>query len=171
MKRRKYSMDKQTANAILQNVFAAGEQSPNTIPFDKLVLRGMAQTTLVTSCMWIAIVMLVFILVCPFAFRSNELSVAHSAAFKSVQIVEHQLYTDEFVMILEGKDIDYQSIYSQKNDGMIIYPSHIRFVDGSQGSTNIEVTIPYDGDALNIYIPDINGEVLQAVLSQRESVN
>lgn len=171
MKRRKYNMDKQTANAILQNVFAAGEQLPNTTPFDKLVLRGMAQTTLVTSCMWTAIVMLVLVLVCPFAFRANDLNVSNAASVKSVQIVAHQLYSDEFVMVLEGSTIDYQSIYSRKADGNIVFPTHIRFVNGLNGATNIEVTFPYDGDALNIYIPDSNGEVLQAVLSQRESVN
>ena len=30
-----------------------------------------------------------------------------------------------------------------------------------------EVTIPYDGTSLNIYIPDLEGNVMQAILAER----
>ena len=43
-KKKNYEMNIDTANAILQNVFAAEAKAPNTIPFDKLVLREKANT-------------------------------------------------------------------------------------------------------------------------------
>ena len=43
-KKNKYEMNIDTANEILQNVFAAESKTPNTVPFDKLVLRQKANT-------------------------------------------------------------------------------------------------------------------------------
>ncbi|MBP5384285.1 MAG: hypothetical protein J6Y57_04860 [Lachnospiraceae bacterium] len=162
MNRHKYTMDMATANNILQNVFIAGEQKPNTIPFDKIVLRSKAKTTLVTACMWIGIVMLLLTLLSPLAFTSQEFRITQDEADESVQIVSHQLYTSEFVMMIEGNKLDYRNVYAAKSDGSIIYPSRIRFVND-----NTEITIPYDGAELNIYIPDTDGNVIQAILSER----
>ena len=162
MNRHKYTMDMTTANMILQNVFIAGEQAPNTTPFDKIVLRSKAQTTMVTACMWVGIVMLLLTLLSPLAFSSQDFKVAQTTAPRSVQIVSHQLYTSEFVMMIEGDKLDYRNIYAMKTNGETVYPSRIRFVDG-----NTEVTIPYTGEELNLYIPDLDGNVLQAILSER----
>ncbi len=162
MNRHKYTMDMTTANNILQNVFIAGEQKPNTIPFDKIVLRSKAKTTLVTACMWVGIIMLLFTLLSPLAFHTGELKVANPGTVKSIQITSHQLYTTEFVMMLSGDKLDYRNIYALKDDGTMVFPSRVRFVD-----EQTEVTIPYDGKSLNIYIPDLDGNILQAILSER----
>ena len=162
MNRHKYTMDMTTANTILQNVFIAGEQQPNTTPFDKIVLRSKAQTTMVTACMWVGIVMLLLTLLSPLAFSSQDFKVTESPSARSMQIVSHQLYTTEFVMMIEGDKVDYRNIYALKNDGSVVYPSKIQFVNG-----NTEVTIPYDGDQLNLYIPDLDGNMIQAILSER----
>lgn len=162
MSRLKYNMDMNTANNILQNVFAAEQQSPNTIPFDAIVLKSRARTTLVTSCMWVGIIMLCLVILSPLAFQGQDLRVTDYSDSKSLQIIEHQLFTEEFVMIVSGSRLDYQKIYATKNDGTVIFPSRIRFVNG-----NTEVTIPYDGDSLNFFIPDKDGNVMQAILSER----
>ena len=65
-------------------------------------------------------------------------------------------------MMISGDKLDYRNIYAMKDDGTAIFPSSIRFVN-----EQTEVTIPYDGDALNIYIPDLDGNVMQAVLSSK----
>ena len=162
MNRHKYTMDMTTANSILQNVFIAGEQSPNTTPFDKIVLRSRAKTTLVTACMWVGIVMLLLVLLSPLAFHSQELKVTSFEADKNIQIASHQLYSSEFVMMISGEMLDYKNIYAVKDDGTMVFPSRIRFVNDQT-----EVTIPYDGTSLNIYIPDLDGNVMQAILSER----
>ncbi|MBQ7581711.1 MAG: hypothetical protein IJU25_02710 [Lachnospiraceae bacterium] len=162
MNRHKYTMDMTTANNILQNVFIAGEQAPNTTPFDKIVLRSKAQTTMVTACMWIGIVMLLLTLLSPLAFSSRDFKVEQPRSTRSLQIVSHKLYTSEFVMMIEGDKLDYQNIYALKNDGEVVFPSKIQFVNG-----DTEVTIPYDGEQSNLYIPDLDGNILQAILSER----
>ena len=162
MSRMKYNMDVDTANNILQNVFAAKEQSPNTIPFDKIILKSKARTTMVTSCMWVGIIMLCLVILSPLAFRSQDLKVTDYTKAKNLQIIEHQLFTEEFVMIVSGSKLDYQKVYAKKNDGTVVYPSKIRFING-----NAEITIPYDGDALNLFIPDTDGNIMQAILSER----
>ncbi|MCR5268470.1 MAG: hypothetical protein K6E16_08135 [Lachnospiraceae bacterium] len=162
MNRHKYTMDMTTANNILQNVFIAGEQAPNTTPFDKIVLRSKAQTTMVTACMWIGIVMLLLTLLSPLAFSSRDFKVEQPRSTRSLQIVSHKLYTSEFVMLIEGDKLDYRNIYALKNDGEVVFPSKIQFVNG-----DTEVTIPYDGEQLNLYIPDLDGNILQAILSER----
>ena len=58
--------------------------------------------------------------------------------------------------------MDYRNIYAVKNDGTVIFPSKIQFVNG-----DTEVTVPYDGDQLNLYIPDLDGNMIQAILSER----
>lgn len=162
MSRMKYNMDTKTANNILQNVFAAEQQAPNTIPFDSILLKSKARTTLVTSCMWVGIVMLCLVILSPLAFQGQELKVTDYSQAKGLQIVDHQLFTEEFVMIISGKMLDYQKIYAMKNDGTVVFPSKIRFIN-----ENTEVTIPYDGDELNLYIPDYDGNVIQAILAER----
>ena len=162
MSRMKYNMDINTANDILQNVFAAKQQAPNTTPFDKIVLKSKARTSLVTSCMWVGIIMLCLTILSPLAFRSTELKVTDFTEAQNLQIIEHQLFTEEFVMIVSGSKLDYQSVYASKNDGTVIFPSRIRFING-----NAEITIPYDGEALNLFIPDTDGNVMQAILSER----
>lgn len=162
MSKMKYNMDTKTANNILQNVFAAEQQAPNTIPFDSILLKSKARTTLVTSCMWVGIVMLCLVILSPLAFQGQELKVTDYSQAKGLQIVDHQLFTEEFVMIISGKMLDYQKIYAMKNDGTVVFPSKIRFIN-----ENTEVTIPYDGDELNLYIPDYDGNVIQAILAER----
>lgn len=162
MSRLKYNMDIDTANDILQNVFAAKNQAPNTTSFDMIVLKSKARTSLVTSCMWVGIIMLCLVILSPLAFQSQELKVSNLASTGEVQIVEHRLFSEEFVMMLSGSKLDYQQIYALKNDGTVIFPSRIRFING-----NTEVTFPYEGESLNLYIPDIDGGVIQAILSER----
>lgn len=162
MSRMKYNMDINTANDILQNVFAAKQQAPNTTPFDKIVLKSKARTSLVTSCMWVGIIMLCLTILSPLAFRSTDFKVTDFTEAQNLQIIEHQLFTEEFVMIVSGSKLDYQSVYASKNDGSVIFPSRIRFING-----NAEITIPYDGEALNLFIPDTDGNVMQAILSER----
>lgn len=158
--KKKYSMDMDTANQTLQNVFAACNQQPNTIPFDKLVLKGLAQTTLVKGCKWSAAGFLLLVLLAPLAFRNTDFTVSSRGFGQQIAIEDHQLYENYFIMRLSGENVDYDNIYAKKTDGTVVFPSS---VDPAERS----VVIPYDGSSLNIYIPDSSGNVLQAILSER----
>ncbi len=162
MARKKYNMDINTANDILQNVFAAERVEPNTVPFDMIVLRGMAQTTLVKICILVATVMLTLVLLAPLAFRTSDFRIDEKNSTHTLHVLEHQLYETEFVMMIEGTNVNYTKAYALKNDGTVIFPTRIQFVN-----SNLEITFPYDGEALNLYIPDSDGHMLQAILSER----
>ena len=41
-KKKTYQMDIKSADTTLQNIFAACNETPNTVPFDKLLLRQKA---------------------------------------------------------------------------------------------------------------------------------
>lgn len=157
---KKYNMNREAAKNALQNVFDACETEPNTTSFDTILIRSIANTTLVTVCRWIATVALVLVLISPLAFYSREgFSVNNFAAKADITINEHHLYKERFEMILSGDNIDYTGIYCKKNDGTVVVPY---FYEEETG----RVVIPFDGDSLNIYITCLDGRVVQALLSK-----
>ena len=155
-----YSIDKKAANEALQNVFAACEQTPNTQSLDALLFKNIANTTLVKAGKWMSIALLVLILLCPMVFYmagKNQTVREHQT---DIKVTSH--YLDEesgyFVMTVEGTDIDYDGIYARKENGSKIYPAETDN-DGT-------VKFRFESGTLNIFIPDTEGGVVQAVLSK-----
>lgn len=157
--KKKYSVDMDTANQTLQNVFAACHQEPNTIPFDKLFLKGIAHTAFTKTGKCVGTAFLILTLFAPLAFRNPDFLVMSKGPTQQMAIEDHQLFTNEFVMTLNGSDIDYTHIYAKKADGSIVLPLYVN-------PATHTVSLPYDGETLNIYILDLNGNVLQAILSE-----
>ena len=98
MPRRKiYNMDRKAANKMLQNIFEACEQQPNATSFDTILFRSIANTTLVRTCKWIAIVMLFLTIASPLAFKNETgFSVGDMSIKSQVTVVSHNLYDDRF---------------------------------------------------------------------------
>ena len=134
-----YSINKKAANEALQNVFAACEQEPNTQSLDAL---------------------LILILFCPMVFYMAGKESGEKPHKADIAVTSH--YLDEenecFVMTVSGSDIDYEGIYAKKDDGSIVYPMET----GSDGT----VRFHFESGTLNIFIPDTEGGVVQAVLSK-----
>ncbi|MBQ1526115.1 MAG: hypothetical protein IJR19_03920 [Lachnospiraceae bacterium] len=156
--RKKYSMDLKSANDILQNVLKENNKEPNTVPFDRLVFSNTVNVAFAKTGRIASLCLLVLIALSPLAFKDNGFSVRNSGLIEKIIVSDHQLYSDHFVMYLKGSNIDYDNIYARKPDGTFVFPTS---VDEETG----EVTFPYEGLSLNIYIPDLNGKVLQAILS------
>ena len=156
--RKKYSMDLKSANDILQNVLKENNKEPNTVPFDRLVFSNTVNVAFAKTGRIASLCLLVLIALSPLAFRDNGFSVRNSGLIEKIIVSDHQLYSDHFVMYLKGSNIDYGNIYARKPDGTFVFPVS---VDEETG----EVAFPYEGLSLNIYIPDLNGKVLQAILS------
>lgn len=155
-----YSINRKAANEALQNVFAACEQTPNTQSLDALLFKNIANTTLVKAGKWMSVVLLVLILLSPVAFymaRDDGSSRPHKT---DITVTNH--YLDEengcFVMQITGSNIDYDGIYAKRENGAIIYP-----VDSDRSGT---VRFRFEKGTLNIYIPDTEGGIVQAVLSK-----
>ena len=155
-----YSINKQAANEALQNVFAACEQEPNTQSLDALLIKNIANTTLVKTGKWMSIALLLLILACPMVFYMAGKESEEKPHKAEISVTSH--YLDEenecFVMTVSGTDVNYEGIYAKKEDGSIIYPLE---ADGSG-----TVKFHFESGTLNIFIPDTEGGVVQAVLSK-----
>ncbi len=155
-----YSINRKAANEALQNVFAACDQTPNTQSLDALLFKNIANTTLVKAGKWMSVGLLVLILLSPTVFYMAGKQNTARAHVTDITVTDH--YLDEesgsFVMELKGTDIDYDGIYAKKEDGSILYPSE----------TDPEGTVKFhfESGTLNIFIPDTEGGVVQAVLSK-----
>lgn len=158
-RRKKYSMPKQAAGDTLKNVFAACNIESDNINFDLLILKSIAQTTLVDACKWIAIGFLFFTLVSPVALINGDMKIeSRGIANDRIIIRDHQLYKDYFILQLAGNDIDYDAIYARTGSGKVIFPTE---TDKDSGI----VRFPYNNEALTICIPDEHGHTLSATLS------
>ncbi len=155
-----YSINRKAANQALQNVFAACDQTPNTQSLDMLLFKNIANTTLVKAGKWMSVGLLVLVLLSPTVFYIAGKEGSAKPHKADITVVSHYLDKDNesFVMELKGKDIDYEGIYAKKEDGSVIYPSETD-PDGT-------VKFHFTSGTLNIYIPDTEGGIVQAVLSK-----
>ena len=155
-----YSINKKVANETLQNVFAACEQTPNTQSLDALLFKNIANTTLVKTGKWIAVALLVLILFSPFVFYVAGKEAKTKPHRTDIIVTEH--YLDEehgyFVFHLSGTNIDYDGIYAKNGEGGVVYPA--------ETSDDGTVKFRFKEGTLNIFIPDTEGGVVQAVLSK-----
>ena len=155
-----YSINRKAANEALQNVFAACEQAPNTQSLDALLFKNIANTTLVKAGKWMSVVLLVLILLSPIAFYSVRNESGAKPHKTDITVTNH--YLDEengcFVMEIAGTNIDYDGIYAKKENGAKIYPI--------ESDHNGIVKFRFEKGTLNIYIPDTEGGIVQAVLSK-----
>ncbi len=154
-----YSINKKAANEALQNVFAACEQTPNTKSLDALLFKNIANTTLVKTGKWMSVALLILILFCPLVFYMAGRDVKDHTVQTDIVVTEHYLDEDNecFVMELSGSNIYYEGIYARKEDGSTVYP--IEAADGT-------VKFHFEKGTINIFIPDTEGGVVQAVLSR-----
>ena len=88
-----YSINKQAANEALQNVFAACEQEPNTQSLDALLIKNIANTTLVKTGKWMSIALLILILACPMVFYMAGKESEEKPRKTEISVTSH--YLDE----------------------------------------------------------------------------
>ena len=130
-RRKKYSIPRQAAGDTLKNVFAACNIETENINFDLLILKSIAQTTLVDACKWITIGFLFFTLVSPVALINNDMKIeSRGIASERIIIRDHQLYKDHFILKLAGNDIDYDAIYAQNKEGTVFFPLSVDREEG-----------------------------------------
>jgi len=158
-----YTMDVNTANETLQNVFLACNQPPNTVPFDKLLLRRKLNTRHYTICICIILLFLVLTFLSPFVFMHHSVSkiVTVNGYHSSIIVVDHYLKKDYFCLVLSGKGIDYADAYLTDSSGQKMSPSSFDVLKG-------HIVFPYDGKEVQIYIPSDDGTTLHLLLSPQD---
>lgn len=154
-----YEMDKNIASEMLNNVFAACDKEPNTIPFDKLVLRGKIRTTSFNLPIVLAAIMLTIQLCLPPVLYYTTIS--HAAIMDSIQVVEHHVEDGQFFITLYGTDIIFEQIYYLDNTGIEKAPF---YTDSFSG----QIIVPYPDTEITIFIPEQNGRMTQILLMPKE---
>ena len=153
---RKYTMKKDVASSTLAKVLNSVEKSTNT-PIDKMLKKRVNAAKGYSRYLTAVKLMLAFTLVIPllFVFTSN----AKGTNPKADISVDDYFVQDGMLFIdLDGPFIDYTSIYAVTASGSTVFP-----VDYNSG--NGMVSFPYDETEWNIYVSDLNSEVVHMLLT------
>lgn len=146
-KSKKYEMDMDIANETLQNIFAACDQAPNTIPFDKIVLRQKADTKPYDRLILFTALLFLLTFLSPLAIVPVATWLEPHFAPKPAELVENYLENDVLYLKFAGDHILYEQAYMEAADG-----NHIPVL--SYNTDKGLICFPYDGsEELNIYIP------------------
>lgn len=161
-KKKKYSLNDQMANEMLQNVFAACDREPNTIPFDKLILRRKISTRAYTFGMTVTTIILAITFLLPLAFPPTKATVTNLGNNNDkLKITSHRVDENLFYLDLEDIEIDTETSYMLTADGELYYPT-------SFDSSTDTVVFPYLNQEVNIYIYDTEGNLLQLLLTPKK---
>lgn len=154
-----YKMDPGQANSALQNIFAACEQAPNTIPFDKLLLRRKLNTRKYDILLCVIALALSVTLLLPVIVIPLTQSVERITAPKPVTLLNDYLDNGSLCLELSGDGILYEAAYLNTMDGQTLEPL-------SFDKKTKTITFPFlEGEECNIYIPVENGQVLHLLIS------
>lgn len=146
-KTKKYKLDTAQANQALQNIFAACDNKPNTIPFDKLILRQKMNTGKYDKLLLVTYIALFLtfispLVIVPFATQTRDWRAPEAVAMIDSYVSDGYLYVR-----MEGDNILYSEAYLVKNDGTVI-PVH------SYDTKEKTLCFSYSNDTeSNIYIP------------------
>ncbi|MBQ7919302.1 MAG: hypothetical protein IJ324_05120 [Lachnospiraceae bacterium] len=150
--KKRYQLDVQSADRTLQSVFAACDVEPNTMPFDKLILREKAHLAPYNRRITATLMILLITLATPFLFFFfyNESGKVHV-------ITLEQHYVDNNVLYIKV-DPCHGSI--DRNNSYLITASGKKITALSYDSDNHILAFPYLTEECNIYIPGENNSTL-----------
>lgn len=159
-KKAKYEMDMELANATLQNILAACDKAPNTIPFDKLILRQKFNSRVYTSPIIAVIIMLVLTLSAPLLIVPVSKYIGqHFPPEETLLIAD---YVEDNILYLKfagSRSILYHKAYLETLDDQIVNSISYDIKEGI-------ICFPYyDHTESNVYIPLYNGETLHLLIS------
>lgn len=155
-KKKTYQMDMKSADTALQNIFAACEQTPNSIPFDKLVLRQQARTQFFNVLLVIISIAMVLTILSPLPF----LAFKETTTYSPVVLKEHYVKGDKLHLILDSgnHNIKYEEAY-------LISPGGNVYEIASYDSKTYTLCFPYTTQECNIYIPYDTDSILHLLLT------
>lgn len=154
-------MNLKMANETLQNVFAACEQPPNTIPFDKLVLRRKLNTRTYDSLLVLTAILLLLTFLAPLAV--SPVSQLLNGKVQMQQDSEVYLISDSvsdniLCLTLSGDGILYHEAFQETSSGITESPL-------SYDTQSRSLYFTYYETETNIYIPIENAPTLHLRLS------
>lgn len=132
------------ANSTLQNVFEACEIPPNTIPFDKILLRQRANTRFFKTCIFICVAWIAFMLLIPIPFLMIDRQINPPASRAEILILDDYMENDILYMEL-STCVNSQKCYLTLPDGSKVNPISY---DGLEKL----IAFPYYHDEVSIYL-------------------
>ena len=155
-KKKTYQMDIKSADTTLQNIFVACNETPNTVPFDKLLLRQKAHTRNYDILLAIIALIIFITLLAPLPFLAFRETVNYSP----VILEEHYVSNDRLHLVLDtgNQEIKYEEAYLVSATGTVY---EIVSYDDSAHS----LCFPYVPYECNIYIPYGNDLQLHLLIS------
>lgn len=162
VKKNKYDVDVEMADAMLQNVFKACDTEPNIVPLEKMVHRSRLNMFTDNLYIVLASVLFVLTLLMPLVFP-------HSKAFISADpnkgvgfsVVSSELTDTTFSITFESDALDSGACYMEGNDN-----SRVTAIEYNRETNTI--VFPYAQMEYNIYIFDINGKAIHLLLSPHD---
>ncbi len=153
-----YKMDMASANDTLQNVFAACEKEPNTIPFDKIVLRRKADTRLTCICKFTTLIMILALIFIPLFTLRTSTNIETEYNKSSLHIVDH-FVTEKFIhLTFEEANYYAPSCYSLDTNGQ----RSLALIDHTNPT---HLVFAYTGVTIHLYLCDEYGEYLHLIIS------
>ncbi|GEM_PF-1762798 len=147
-----HNLDMAQAEEMLQNVFAAAGESPNTIMLDKLMLRKKVQTRSIMTAGAIGIIAMLLVLFSPLVFLVSY------SRITVPEIEENYMIGDTLYVIISPDSIgtDYYSSYAKDDSGNTVAPSEI-------DEETRTLAFPARTGSLNIYIMNYSGKITHAI--------
>lgn len=155
----KYQMNMDVANTALQNILNTCNQSPNTIPFDKLILRQKLNTRIYDRILLIISILLFLtfaspLIVVPVSTLAENIFVA-----KPVEILGNYVEDDTIYFELTGDNILYHDAY-------MITESGEQYSALSYDQKEQIICFPYfTNQEINFFIPVKNDTTIHLLLS------
>lgn len=141
-KKKSYQLDTAAANSALQNILSSCGQAPNTIPFDKLVLRRKANTAFYNRMLIATATVLLLTFLCPLVIvPASSLFVVEPASLVEDYVKDELLYLE-----LSGDHILYAEAYMETDSGAVFQPV---FVEKRRST----IAFDFPTENAKIYIP------------------
>ncbi len=160
--KKNFSINQKAASQALQNVLAACDKTPATIPFDKLLLRSKLNTRIYNRLITITVVLLIITFLSPLAVAPMNAFFNKNRDFSKVVVESDYVSNDILYLTLIGNDIMYDRAYQIMEDGTKEDP--VSFQIKSQ-----QICFIYHSDQeVNIFIPYGNDQTLHLLVSPEE---
>ena len=162
MKKKTYSMDIDTAGKMLENVFAKAKTTPNTVPFDKIVLRS--KQNLFSDNLFIVLSAVVFVitLIMPLFFPPAKAFMSVDAGSgRPLTVKEHCMTETTFSITFDGLPVDVENSYMLDHDDREVSAS-------SYDSATNTIVFPFDRKEYDIFVYDTSGKCIHLLLSPKK---
>lgn len=143
-KKKTYQIDMEQANAALQNVFAACNEAPNTVPIDRLLLHQAAHKRTYDIFLRVIIVLLLLTLLSPLPF----LCFMQTTNASPIVLEEHYVKGDKLYL-----ELDFGNHTIKFEEAYLVSPGGTIYEIVSYDSQTHVLCFPYIAQACSIYIP------------------